>query len=1132
MFTAGSRAYFSALSTLGELDAHEARRLLSTAYADLLGRRVGAVVREDNEGVAEGLRYLRRLLTAVETSLFRLPSDASELRVSAAFVAAESAYLLARVLEQRNTESATRVYWCSEPTLRDLESALLYAIARHDSNARIVSVDLRRRTGEGLQIEPGSASRFFSAATSLLAQDLSAEAPPADPVDGASTEELARNTAFHHLAEMVISFRSWLLYSSPDRAEFDDHLTTLEAVLGALSARHPDVGHTAALLVLALESFAERALRSIADETDEGPADPFLVAYVENRVNSRPLLWPPASEFVQSCLVSSDRRSAVVAVPTGSGKGSLAEVAVADALTRGWIAYLVPTNALANQVRQDLREVFGFDRDVRVQAFFGGQEYTELSRESAVSVPGGTVAVMTPEKCALGLRRSPGAFENLSLLVVDECHLLGEPGFRGVDAELVVSHVLAEAPEAQVLMMSALLENPEELADWLSSVTGEVAVPIASAWRPTRTLRGFVGYEARLAQANASVAADRLRELPARRVNERFESPYAALVGLQGVWDTDQDRDYLVLELPQAGPLQVSRDRRAPARVKITKPSRWLNTSTARLSRFLAERGERVLAFLPRSRHDPFVVADLIGELPAPETDSRAGPLVEAHLKCAEYELGTKSDVKTNLSRGVAVHSSAMLDAEKNASETAFQSGVSCVMVATGTLAQGLNLPATVVVSAGTNLAGGRVPAGAERLRRQVLNALGRAGRAEFANHGVALVIPDEPIAIAGPESHADARRLADFLADEDTSVRVDSQIGSFLRLLARDGLPELSALTLEEMAAISYLPLDEGNASRADILRRSFGAFQASDVLSAGEIDILADRLARLGRSYVTSAQVPEWTRDVAYRAGLPLPLTFAIFHALAQIRPAVAADQPGSIAEWTEIVLQVLKELPVPMVTGLLWSDSLLSATARSPGGYEFSDAFAAGAPLSDRGWEVIESATRLYASGATISEIAHRTLNLEGSAELDSGRTAGTKPIPKTLFLTRRLADRLSLLAGAVAAIFSIGAASSDEQAWGLDERPNDTLQSLPIGLRTGCGTQSSLSWFRFGLRYRGPAHLLGSIFPVPDGIEGDDAASEWIGDTRRAWLRGDLVPGQVVSEDEAAVLTAVGSLLRRP
>jgi replicative superfamily II helicase len=106
---------------------------------------------------------------------------------------------------------------------------------------------------------------------------------------------------------------------------------------------------------------------------------------------------------------------------------------------------------------------------VRVREFLGGSEYTTASGEALQDIAVGQVLVMTPEKCALALRQSPEAFEELALTIFDEAHLLGDRKGRGALSELVLSEVLARAPDSPVVLMSALIANPGALRDWLAA---------------------------------------------------------------------------------------------------------------------------------------------------------------------------------------------------------------------------------------------------------------------------------------------------------------------------------------------------------------------------------------------------------------------------------------------------------------------------------------------------------------------------------------------------------------------------------------------------------------------------------------------------------------------------------------
>ena len=122
-----------------------------------------------------------------------------------------------------------------------------------------------------------------------------------------------------------------------------------------------------------------------------------------------------------------------------------------------------------------------------VRGFVGGAEYTLLAGESLEEVDPGEVLVMTPEKCSLALRQSPETFDDVALIVFDEAHLLGESRGRGVLSELVLAEILNRSESVPILMMSALVANPEALADWLEAVQGQPAIVIREPWRPTRT---------------------------------------------------------------------------------------------------------------------------------------------------------------------------------------------------------------------------------------------------------------------------------------------------------------------------------------------------------------------------------------------------------------------------------------------------------------------------------------------------------------------------------------------------------------------------------------------------------------------------------------------------------------------
>jgi replicative superfamily II helicase len=471
----------------------------------------------------------------------------------------------------------------------------------------------------------------------------------------------------------------------------------------------------------------------------------------------------------------------------------------------GWALYLVPTNALAVQVRRDLASALESLENARVRAFVGGAEYTELQEETVVDVEPGTVMVMTPEKCALALRRSPDAFQTLRLCVFDECHLISESGGRGVLAELVAAHILSVASEVRFLLLSAMIENPEDATAWLQAATGVEALAVRTPWRPTRTLRGVLGFDREAFQDAAETAINSFADLPANRRNVTLEVPYAALVNLQGPWTNLSEDEYAVLRFGMNRTLTVRRDRRADGWHFEARDDGYLNPTLADVASYLRSRGERVLAFVPRNRHHAFAVAAAVaGEDVGELEDTADGRLVAAYLKLAEFELGMPTALADLIRRGVCVHSSALDDAERIASELAFQRRVATVMVATGTLAQGLNLPATVVLVGGTTIGFDATPDpdAASRTRAQLLNAIGRSGRPGVANHGLALVIPNGALSLNAENLNVpNAFQRAEVLAYEDASVPLVSRLNTLVGRSRERSLPTDLAAHIRRLA-------------------------------------------------------------------------------------------------------------------------------------------------------------------------------------------------------------------------------------------------------------------------------------------------------------------------------------------
>jgi hypothetical protein len=80
--------------------------------------------------------------------------------------------------------------------------------------------------------------------------------------------------------------------------------------------------------------------------------------------------------------------------------------------------------------------------------------------------------------------------------VFDECHLLSPQGGgkRSLDAMLCLLQVLKKAPDADLLLLSAMLTNAHEFAAWIEEITHRPCAAFVDMWKPSRQARGLVVY--------------------------------------------------------------------------------------------------------------------------------------------------------------------------------------------------------------------------------------------------------------------------------------------------------------------------------------------------------------------------------------------------------------------------------------------------------------------------------------------------------------------------------------------------------------------------------------------------------------------------------------------------------------
>jgi ATP-dependent RNA helicase HelY len=363
-----------------------------------------------------------------------------------------------------------------------------------------------------------------------------------------------------------------------------------------------------------------------------------------------------------------DGRSVLVAAPTGAGKTVVGEFACHDALTRGGKAfYTTPIKALSNQKYRDL------------VARYGAAQVGLLTGDRSINGDA-PVVVMTTEVLRNMIYEASWTLRGLRHVVLDEVHYLADRS-RGAVWEEVIIQVPASV---QLAALSATVSNAEDFGRWLHDVRDGCEVVIEED-RPV-PLRHHYFVNDRIYdtfRAGRKGAATR----------EHRERAAQALAGVP-------NPDVVMLERRARQRNRVSgKGRRMAPDVRLRWPSRphvveelaarrWLPAIVFVFSRQGCEAAVEQLLLAGVRLTSPAERTEI-----AALVDTLVADLPEADLRVLGYDRW-----RDGLLDGIAAHHAGMVPAFKECVEVLFQRGLLKVVVATETLALGINMPARTVV--------------------------------------------------------------------------------------------------------------------------------------------------------------------------------------------------------------------------------------------------------------------------------------------------------------------------------------------------------------------------------------------------------------------------------------------------
>jgi len=186
-------------------------------------------------------------------------------------------------------------------------------------------------------------------------------------------------------------------------------------------------------------------------------------------------LRPAQEKAVESGLL--DGKNLLVCTPTASGKTLIAELAALKSIIegRGKAIYIVPLKALASEKYKDFKK--RYEGVARVALSMGDSDSADSYLIDY------DLIITTSEKLDSLIRHHAPWLSLISTIIVDEVHLLNDPG-RGPTLEILITILRQLLKKSQIIALSATIGNPEELSEWLD------AELIEDNWRPVKLSKG------------------------------------------------------------------------------------------------------------------------------------------------------------------------------------------------------------------------------------------------------------------------------------------------------------------------------------------------------------------------------------------------------------------------------------------------------------------------------------------------------------------------------------------------------------------------------------------------------------------------------------------------------------------
>ena len=342
-------------------------------------------------------------------------------------------------------------------------------------------------------------------------------------------------------------------------------------------------------------------------------------------------------------------------------------------------------------------------QEVIVESYFGTQG-------TSPPPPPPALYICTIEKAngVLNALFQSQRIHELQTVVIDEFHMIGESGGRGITLELLVGKLLSGAKHIQLIGMSATIPNLRELSDWINGVN------YVYDFRPIE-LRTHVVCNERICLAE---------DFRGEKTSEDGKELNTSSWPLPALSDTEMQA--INTPTTRGAKLNIRVDSGFDALFKLVNEVFMLHSTVvfcptkagAEATAFAL--AEKLLA-LRNSTGDVGSMIDTTITMHARDTDVNFTPSL---AKLLAYR--------------VAYHHSGLTSEERSVIEEAFRKKRILLLCCTSTLAAGVNLPVRRVILKSPYVGTGFIK------KSQFLQMIGRAGRAGLDDFGEAYLMCHE----------------------------------------------------------------------------------------------------------------------------------------------------------------------------------------------------------------------------------------------------------------------------------------------------------------------------------------------------------------------------------------------------